>query len=163
MKADAIIGDITDGVYTGRRRHHVDIGWGDATKHRQVVTADSGIDVHITLPRGTFLRAGAVIADDGDDVVVVRRPAEKAVAVRFADNCDAAGARRMMLLGYLLGNQHAPVDVTEDRVAAPLFTSVHAAQELLAELGVVGEVSELALAVSGWSRTSSDSHAGHRH
>jgi urease accessory protein len=163
VKAECIIGDITDDTYAGRTRHHVDIGWGDATKHRQVVTADSGLTVHITLPRGTFLRAGAVIADDGRQVVVVRRPAEQAIAVRFDDNRGPAGARRMLLLGYLLGNQHAPVDVTEDRLAAPLFTSPGAAEDLLAELGVIGEVGAIALASDGWSRTSADSHAGHHH
>jgi len=163
MKAENIIGDITADAYAGRRRHHVDIGWGDATKHRQVVTADTGLVVHITAPRGTFLRAGAVIADNGDDVVVVRRPEEEAIAVRFDDNCGADGARRMLLLGYLLGNQHAPIDVGADSVAAPLFTSPHAAKELLAELGVIGDVRPVALANNGWARTSSDSHAGHHH
>ena len=163
MKAENIIGDIAEDTYVGRTRHHVDIGWGDATKHRQVVTADTGLVVRITLPRGTFLCAGAVIADDGTDVVVVRRPAEEAIAVRFDDNDGVAGARRMLLLGYLLGNQHAPIDVHEDRVAAPLFTSPQAAKDLLAELGVIGDIRPVALADDGWSRTSSDSHAGHHH
>lgn len=163
MRAEAIIGDITDDSFAGRRRHHVDIGWGDAAKHRQIVTADTGLEVHIALPRGTFLRDGAVLAEEGDDVVVVRRPAEEAIAVRFDDNCGAAGARRMLLLGYLLGNQHAPVDITEERIAAPVFTSAQSAKDLLAELGVVGEVTDVALATAGWSRTSSDSHAGHHH
>ncbi len=115
------------------------------------------------LPLGSLVRTGAVIADDGNEVVVVRRPAEEAVTVRFADNLGAVGARRMLLLGYLLGNQHAPVDVSEDRVAAPLFTSRQAAEDVLAELGVIGEVAMIALASDGWSRTSSDSHVGHHH
>ena len=50
MIAENIIGDIAEEVFAGRRRHHVDIGWGDATKHRQVVTADTGLVVHIALP-----------------------------------------------------------------------------------------------------------------
>ena len=163
MKAQDILGDIADSRFSGRRRHYVDIGWGDAAKHRQVVAADSGLTIHIALPRGTFLRAGAVIADDGTDVVVVRRPAEDAITVRFADNCHAAGAKRMMMLGYLLGNQHAPIDVDEEGVAAPLFTSAQAARELLAGLGVAGAVTAVPLARDGWSRTSADSHAGHHH
>lgn len=163
MKAENILGNISEPRFAGLARHHVDIGWGDATKHRQVVTTDTGLVVQLTLPRGTFLRAGAVIAADDAAVVVVRRPAEDAIAVRFEDNDGAAGARRMLLLGYLLGNQHAPIDVDEHTVAAPLFTSAHAARELLAELGVVGDVTSVALACDGWSRTSSDAHAGHRH
>ena len=163
MNAHSIIGDIAEPRFAGHARHHVDIGWGDAAKHRQVVVADTGLVVQVALPRGTFLRAGAVIAADDTAVVVVRRPAEDAISVRFADNDGAAGARRMLLLGYLLGNQHAPIDVDEHAVAAPLFTSARAAEELLAELGDTGDVTRRALATAGWARTSADSHAGHRH
>ena len=163
MKAHNILGDITEPRFAGLARHHVNIGWGDATKHRQVVTADSGLVVRVTLPRGTFLRAGAVIAADDTAVVVVRRPAEDAISVRFEDNSGVAGARRMLLLGYLLGNQHAPIDVDEYAVSAPLFTSAHAAEELLNGLGVTGDITRIPLAAHGWARTSADAHAGHRH
>lgn len=163
MRAHSVMGDIHDIRFGDRRRHHVDIGWGDATKHRQLVTTDTGVEVRITLPRGTFLRAGAVIVDDGEAVVVVRRPAEPAITVRFEDNAGMDGARRMLLLGYLLGNQHAPIDVGHDALAAPLFTSPAAATQLLAELGVTGAVRPVPMATDGWSRTSADTHAGHHH
>ncbi|CAN3130789.1 Urease accessory protein UreE [Mycobacterium sp. smrl_JER01] len=163
MRALADLGDAEDVRFDGRRRHHVDIGWGDAAKHRQVVVADTGLRVQIVLPRGSFLRAGEVIADDGDAVVVVRRPAEPAITARFDDNPGAEGARRMLMLGYLLGNQHAPIDVSDDAVAAPLFTSAQAAAELLAELGLTGTVAPVPLAVDGWSRTSAGDHVGHHH
>ena len=164
MIADAVLGTADDPVFTGRRRHHVDIGWGDAGKHRQLVTADTGLEVRIMLPRGAFLRHDMVIADDGTDAVVVRRPREPAIRVRFADNT----ARAMLLLGHTLGNQHAPIDVDLDTLTAPLFTSATAAREMLAGLGVIGEVTEMAMAADGWSVTSSDHraaqhHAGHHH
>ncbi|MGV0851973.1 urease accessory protein UreE [Mycolicibacterium phlei] len=163
MLVDSVIGDIDDDRFAGRRRHYVDVGWADATKHRQVVVADSGEQVRIMLPRGTFLYDGAVLADDGETVVVVRRPEEDALTVRFDDNCGVDGARRMLLLGYLLGNQHAPIDVGDDRVAAPLFTSAQAARQMLAELQIDGDVRPVAMARHGWARTSADAHAGHHH
>ena len=163
MKVHSIIGHIGESRFAGRRRHVVDIGWGDATKHRQVVTSDSGLEVRITLPRGTFLSDGAVICDDGTDVVDVRRPTEPAITVRFDDNDGPEGARRMLLLGYLLGNQHAPIDVGADALAAPLFTSAHAARQMLTELGVIGDVGPAVMATDGWSRTSAETHAGHHH
>ncbi|MGB3354460.1 MAG: urease accessory protein UreE [Mycobacterium sp.] len=163
MKVHSIIGHIAESRFAGRRRHFVDIGWGDAAKHRQVVTSDSGLEVRITLPRGAFLRDGAVICDDGTDVVVVRRPAEPALTVRFDDNDGPEAARRMLLLGYLLGNQHAPIDVGGDALAAPLFTSAQAARQMLTELGVTGDVGSAVMATDGWSRTSAETHAGHHH
>lgn len=159
MHADAILGTAADLRFAGRTLHHVDIGWGDAGKHRQLITTDTGIEVRITLPRSTFLFDGAVIADDGTNAVVVRRPPEPAIRVRFADNTGQA----LLLLGHLLGNQHAPIDVDEDAVTVPLFTSADAARQMLADLGVVGRVHDAALAPSGWARTSADHHAGHHH
>ncbi|SEH63642.1 urease accessory protein [Mycolicibacterium rutilum] len=163
MLACFVLGDIDENRFAGRRRHHVDIGWGDAAKHRQLVTADTGIEVRIMLPRGTFLRHGAVLADDGEQVVVVRRPQEPAISVRFDDNSGPAGARRMLLLGYLLGNQHAPIDVGEDALAAPLFTSAEAARSMMADLHIHGDVAPVSMAADGWTRTSADAHAGHHH
>ncbi|MGU3652361.1 urease accessory protein UreE [Mycolicibacterium sp. A43C] len=159
MIVDTVLGHVDDPAFAGRRHHHVDIGWGDAGKHRQLVTTDTGIEVRIMLPRGTFLYQDAVIADDGHAIVVVRRPAEPAIRVRFADNT----ARAMLMFGHLLGNQHAPVDVDDDGVTVPLFTSADAARDMLATMGVVGEVTDLALAGHGWARTSADDHAGHHH
>ncbi len=159
MDADTILGAATDPAFTGRTVHHVDIGWGDAGKHRQMVTTDTGIEVRIMLPRSTFLHDNAVIADDGTNVVVVRRPPEPAIRIRFADNT----ARALLLLGHLLGNQHAPIDIDDESVTVPLFTSADAARQMLAELGVVGEVRDAAMAATGWFRTSADHHAGHHH
>ncbi len=159
MNADTILGTATDPRFRGRTVHHVDIGWGDAGKHRQRVTTDAGSEVQIQLPRGSFLADGAVISDDGVNLVVVRRPPEPAIRVRFADNTG----RALLVLGHLLGNQHAPVDVDEEGLTAPLFTSADAARHLLADLGLVGEISDIAMARTGWSRTSADDHAGHHH
>ena len=146
-----------------RERVYVDIGWGDARKHRQVVTASDGRQVHLKLPRGAFLDDGAIVHDDGSTVIVVRRPAEPAITVGFADNSGADGARRMLLLGYLLGNQHAPLDVSHDRVATPLMTSPEAAQAVLESLHITGRVAPTSLANEGWTNTSADHHHSHHH
>lgn len=159
MIADTVLGTAADPAFAGRRRHYVDIGWGDAGKHRQRVTTDTGVEVRIILPRGAFLHHGSVIADDGADVVIVRRPAEPAIRVRFADNTP----RAMLLLGHRLGNQHAPVDVDADTLTVPLFTSAAAAREMLAELDIIGEVTEMAMAADGWSATSADHHSADQH
>lgn len=159
MHADTVLGSVTDSRFAGRTLHHVEIGWGDAGKHRQLVTTDTGIEVRITLPRSTFLFDGAVVADDGVNAVVVRRPPEPAIVVRFADNTGQA----LLLLGHLLGNQHAPIDVDEHSVTVPLFTSADAARQMLADLGVNGQIHDAPMAPSGWSRTSADHHAGHHH
>lgn len=158
-----LIGKLGDPNVHDRELVYVDVGWGDARKHRQVLTASDGRGVHLRLPRGAFLDDGAILHDDGETVIVVRRLAEPAITVDFGDNAGADGARRMLLLGYLLGNQHAPLDVNHDRVATPLMTSSEAAQSVLGSLHIEGRVAPTPLATKGWSNTSADHHHSHDH
>ena len=110
----------------------------------------------LLMMEGGFIAASANITQLDPEI---QERVGRAIRVRFADN----SARAMLLLGHLLGNQHAPVDVDEDAVTVPLFTSAEAAREMLTGIGVVGEVIEMALAGQGWARTSADDHAGHHH
>lgn len=158
LETTRILGTVTDAAVINRSRSYVDVGWGDARKHRQLLTTDTGCPLQVQLPRGTFLFDGAVLHDDGDTVIVVHRPPEPAITAGFADNPGADGTRRLLLLGYTLGNQHAPLDVTAARVATPLMTSPAAAETMLRAMHVVGLVTTVALAPHGWSNTSADHH-----
>jgi urease accessory protein len=158
LESTHILGTATDTAFTNRSRCYVDVGWGDARKHRQLLTTDAGCPLQLQLPRGTFLFDRAVLHDDGDTVIVVHRPPEPAITADFADNPGNDGIRRLLLLGYTLGNQHAPLDVTSTRVATPLMTSPAAAETMLRSLHVVGHVTTVALAPHGWSNTSADHH-----
>jgi urease accessory protein len=148
---DRVLGELSDDRFTGRRVEPVDILWGDARKHRRLVTTARGRELALRLPRGTFLAEGTVLLDDGDTVVAVRRPAEDAVVVELA-----GAARAAFLLGYRLGNQHAPVELAGCQLRTPLLTGPDTATEVLRELGVPGGVRRVPLAARGWSRTSGD-------
>jgi urease accessory protein len=78
--------------------------------------------------------------------------------VPFADNASAEGVRRALLLGYMLGNQHAPLEVSASEVRTPLLTSESTARQVLSELGLTGEVRAVELAARGWTNTSADPH-----
>ncbi|MBO0681012.1 urease accessory protein UreE [Mycolicibacterium sp. S2-37] len=158
-----ILGRAGDPGFAQRRICPVDITWGDARKHRQVARAVDGRELEIRLPRGSFLFDGAVLADDGEEIVVVRRPVEDAVVVDFAENAGVDGVRGALLLGYWLGNQHAPLEVSEMQLRTPLFTGPATARETLERMGINGTVGRTALATQGWTNTSADHHHGHDH
>jgi urease accessory protein len=158
LESTHILGNATDAAFINRRRRYVAVGWGDAGKHRQILTTDDGCPLQVQLPRATFLSDGAVLHDDSHTVIVVHRPPEPAITAAFADNPGDDGTRRLLLLGYTLGNQHAPLDVTTTGVATPLMTSPAAAERMLRALHVVGHVTTIALAAHGWSNTSADHH-----
>ena len=158
-----ILGHADESLFSGRRVCPVDITWGDARKHRQVAHTVGGRELEIRLPRGTFLFDGAVLADDGDEIVVVRRPAEEAMVLDFADNSGVDGVRGALLLGYWLGNQHAPLEVSEKELRTPLFTGPGTARDTLSRMGLDGDVRRVQLAARGWTNTSADHHHGHEH
>lgn len=148
----------------GRRIFYVDIGWGDANKHRQRITTIDGRQVEIRLPRGTALDDGVVLWDDGAEIGVVRRPKEPALVVTFAEDINVEGIQRALLLGYLLGNQHAPLEISAGELRTPLMTSESAARAMLDGLGLTGEISAVELAAHGWTNTSAGQHRGsHTH
>ena len=163
MEATEVLGSRSDEKYSGRIVDPVHIPWGDSKKHRQFVRTAGDRELALRLPRGTFLEVDTVLWDDGETIVAVERPEEDAIVVQFADNVGADAVRRAMLLGYLLGNQHAPLDVTAERVATPLMTSPETAEATLKALHITGQVSQVELARNGWSNTSADHHHGHSH
>ncbi|MCW3469212.1 urease accessory protein UreE [Rhodococcus pyridinivorans] len=158
MEATTILGDATDPQYAHRQIDTVRIPWGDARKHRQVLTTLAGHELTVNLPRGTFLSEGAVIADDGTTIVVVTRPPEDAVVMDFADNVGVDAIRRALVFGYILGNQHAPLEVSAEQLRTPLMTSAHAAEQMLRDLHLNARVDAVALAAHGWTNTSADHH-----
>ncbi|MEH6820746.1 MAG: urease accessory protein UreE [Dietzia psychralcaliphila] len=161
MEATTVLGHITDPEYANRSVDTVLVPWGDARKHRQVLTTLDGQQLFLTLPRGTFLSDGAVIADDGTTIVAVSRPAEDAVVVEFADNVGVDAVRRALVFGYILGNQHAPLEVSAHQLRTPLMTSAGTAEEMLRDLRLNGRVDAVALAAHGWTNTSADHHHSH--
>lgn len=159
----ALLGRLDDPRYAGRAVDPVDVGWGDAAKHRRRVRTVAGRELELRLPRGTFLTDGTVVDDDGTTVTVVRRPPEDAVVVDLPTGGDASTARGLLLLGHRLGNQHAPVELTGTELRTPLLTGAATAEAALAALGLPGGVRRVPLAAHGWSSTSSDRPPDHHH
>jgi len=72
-----------------------------------------GRDLRISMPRGTELNDGDVLALDGDVAIVVQAAPEELFAVSPGD------AYTWGVVGYQLGNLHRPVRFTEDTMLTP--------------------------------------------
>ncbi|GAA4989955.1 urease accessory protein UreE [Kineococcus glutinatus] len=163
MEATAILGSTGDPAFSGLRVDPVTVPWGDAGKHRQRLRSREGREITLLLPRGSFLADGSVLGVDGGTVVAVERPPQDALVLQFADNTGPAAVRRALLLGYALGNRHAPLEVSAEEVRTPLLTSPEVAERAFHDLGLAGRVDRVPLAAHGWSNTSADHHGEHRH
>ena len=154
----------------GRRAGHssvehdsVEVGWGHAAKHRQRLSTRAGRTIVIDLPRGSFLKHGDVLFSDENLKITVDRPAEPSLVVDFTQNTAAEHVRAALLLGYRLGNQHAPLDLDERTLRTPLFTGEQTARATLEAIGIVGSVESVQIAPYGWESTSADHREGHSH
>jgi urease accessory protein len=132
-----ILGDVGDGRFADRRIDRLRIDSVAAVKRRQRLTTDAGTDVAIDLDRNTYLREGAVLADDGEVVVVVERAPERALVIRLAGGPDLIA--RAVRLGHAFGNQHVPVEVVDDEIRVPITTSREIAEQTVRALDL-GEV-----------------------
>jgi urease accessory protein len=111
MLCDRVLGNVDsdDGArrYAGRPRDTLELTWRECARRAARGQTAGGRPVGVLLPRGTHLRQGDVIADEGAAglVVVSVAPCEVWVA-EFAD------AAAMAKAALELGNLHVPVEVT---------------------------------------------------
>ena len=87
--ARGILGDETEARFANRRAERLQVPAAMAGKRRLRASTGSGLDVALDLPRGTYLRHGAVLCDEDDFIVVVERPPEDALLVSFDGAADA--------------------------------------------------------------------------
>ncbi len=74
---------------------------------------EQGRDLRISMPRGTELNDGDVLALDGGTAIVVQAAPEELFVV------SPEGAYSWGVAGYQLGNLHRPVRFTDDAMLTP--------------------------------------------
>ncbi len=89
------------------------LGWEQRNKSRLRVILDSGEAAGLFLERGTVLRENDLIVS-ADGMVVRVRAARETVSTVFC-----ADSRLMARACYHLGNRHAAVQITENRIRYP--------------------------------------------
>lgn len=124
-----ILGSAGEPYFAGRREDRLLVAWNDASKSRLRALTESGRDVAVILPRGAYLRSGAVLTDDGQTITIVARSPERALVVDLDDPGLAAR------IGHAFGNQHVPIDIVGDELRVPITTSEALATETVRRLG----------------------------
>jgi urease accessory protein len=160
LSVGEILGDRTDHAFQGRRVEWLRVDSAEAAKRILRRTTDAGTDVAISLPRGSYLADGAVLADDGERIVVVERTPEAALVVTFSPELSreqliAAAGR----IGHAFGNQHVPVEISEGEIHIPITTSAELVRETIARLDLPGVRVELANVPLGRRRPLPIGHA----
>jgi urease accessory protein len=129
IRVDAIVGraaeDDWPDLLTGAQVDLLRLDQAEAQKSRLRKATDGGVEVAISLDRGTQLRDGDVLFwDEARDTAIVARVDLKEVLVidlsALLDGPREASMARFVELGHALGNQHWPAVVKGLRVYVPL-------------------------------------------
>jgi len=129
VRVDAIVGRATeDGwpdLLAGARVDVLHLDQAEAQKSRLRKATDGGVEVAISLDRGTQLRDGDILAwDEARRTAVVARVHLKEVLIidlsALFDGPREVAMARCVELGHALGNQHWPAVVKGRRVYVPL-------------------------------------------
>jgi urease accessory protein len=151
LRVTEVLGREDDDVFTGRLKDYLSMTWAEASRRRFRGSTRAGRDIVLTFQESTFLSEGSVVHDDGQFIVVIERTLEKALVVDLPEPGAENALARSVLLGHFLGNQHAPVDVSQPGVVlVPLMTGPETAISSLAALGFTAHSAVQALARYGW-------------
>jgi urease accessory protein len=163
VQIDKLLGRLEEPRFAGRRVVAVPVAWDEATRRRLRRAAADQTDVAIDLASGGYLADGAVLADDGERVLVVSRPTERALVVRFDLRLSPARlVEQALAVGHAFGNQHVPVDIEDGEARVPLTTSEAIARETVEALELEGATLAIDGVALGERRPLSNGH-GHRH
>jgi urease accessory protein len=121
---ERILGQADEARFVGRRRELLGLRSEEAQRRRLRRATNQGTTVVIDLPRGSFLRQGAVLHDDGERIVVVERSPEPALIVRL----ESALPSQLLLeqaarVGHWAGNQHLLVETVGYEIRVRVATT----------------------------------------
>ncbi len=126
---EAVLGNVDDPAWSHRLSAAavdvVNVDQWEAQKSRFRKTTAHGVDVAVSLDRGTYIRDGDVLFWDAGsgDAIVARIDLGEVMVVHLdglADHTSEVAMRTCVELGHAMGNQHWPAVVAGSRVFVPL-------------------------------------------
>ncbi len=134
-----ILGAGSEPRFASREVDRLLVSSTDAAKRRLRARTEAGTDVAVALERSSYLRHGAVLADDGATIIVVERSPEPAAVIRFgAESSPEALVEGAARVGHAFGNQHVPIEVSGSELRIPVTTSPDVVRGVVEALGLEG-------------------------
>jgi urease accessory protein len=157
-----ILGHADEPRFAARRRDLLAVSSDDARRRRLRAVTAGGTSVAVDLPRGSFMRHGAVLADDGERIIAVQRALEAALVFHLDGSLPASAlVEQSARIGHWAGNQHLLVEATGLDIRVRIATTRELMVESATQLGLEG--AELVVADVRFACDASPTVVGHSH
>lgn len=118
-----ILGNLKDEKFQNQTVDYVVLDQWEAQKSRFRKSTEKGIELAVSLARGTFLKDGDVLHQDPQGLIVAHIHLKEVLKIDLSELLDKSPelmVRTAVELGHALGNQHWPAVVKGSQVFVPL-------------------------------------------
>ena len=108
----------------------------DRAKGRILTKSLSGVSIGIIKNRELLLESGDVLEAENGNLLLINLQQEKLMVLSFADsNNDPIS---LVKLGHLLGNNHYPIKIQDNKVYVRLITNPKVIEKNIQNLNIIG-------------------------
>ena len=160
MERDSSLSSLVREARDRSRVLEVSLKKSDRNKSRILTKSTSGVAIGIVKSRDLKIREGDVFQTTQGNLIVVHLEAETLMVLNLTEVTESDSTIELVRLGHLLGNQHYPIKIEQQKIYVRLTTDKRVIISQIEDLNISG------LTIS-WERVSSLSdavvHSHHHH
>lgn len=110
----------------------------DRAKGRILTKSVSGVSIGIIKNRELRLKSGDVLETEAGNLLVIKVQEEKTMVLSFTFTATNEQVLELVKLGHLLGNNHYPIKIQDNKIYVRLVTNPKVIEKNLKQLNIDG-------------------------
>ena len=107
-------------------------------KSRIYAHTDKGVAIGIIKNRDRLLQSGDVFQTESERLILVHLQEQKLLVIDLSDIDKNVAATKLVHMGHILGNNHYPIAIQDDKIYVPITTESNAIEKAIADLQIPG-------------------------
>ncbi len=116
----------------------IEIQESDRIKGRIFTKSVSGVTIGIIKNRELLLKTGDILETELGDLILIKLQEEKAMVLTITAPVSKNNALDLVRLGHLLGNNHYPIKIQDNKIYVRLVTNPKVIEKNMQQLNITG-------------------------
>ncbi|MDJ0742901.1 MAG: urease accessory protein UreE [Xenococcaceae cyanobacterium MO_167.B27] len=116
----------------------IEIQESDRIKGRIFTKSVSGVTIGIIKNRELLLKTGDILETELGDLILIKLQEEKAMVLTITAPVTKNNALDLVRLGHLLGNNHYPIKIQDNKIYVRLVTNPKVMEKNMQQLNITG-------------------------